>query len=266
MVKLFRLLLGSLAILAVLSVDAARPRAELLITPKRIILDESSRDAVFRLVNRSTETRTYELAWRQMRMAADGSLEDAGDAAPGGADRLVMVAPMRVTLAPGGRQTVRVSPRLPDSLPEGEYMSHLMFRPVDGKADTQSGTASSMRLQVRLGFSVPVIVRHGALDSQVQVQPVGIDSEAGTVTIALMRTGGTSTYGNIELYWGQPQQVGIQVGRLDGVAVYANLGQRQLTLPFTPPAGVQIGPGMLTVRYVDPEANMLLDEASVTLR
>lgn len=263
---LLRLILG-LTLAALIGGVPGGARAELLITPKRVVLDDKSRDATFRLVNTSSVTQSYELIWRQLRMDEQGGLIEARDGAPGGVNRLVMVSPMRVTLEPGGRQTVRIIPRLPDGLPEGEYMSHLTFRPT---GSTQPGGGSgapgaAMQLKVRVGFSVPVILRHGPLDGSATIRPVGIDAQNNRLTLELRRQGSVSIFGDVAIYWGQPGQDGIEVGRLDGVAIYANLTRRLSAVPLTPPAGVTIGPGMLLVRYMDPDTRDVLAESTVRL-
>lgn len=238
--------------------------AELLITPKRLVLDAQSRDGSFRLVNTSDRAQSYELVWQQLRMNEMGGLDDQGENAAGAASRLLILAPTRVTLQPGERQTVRLIPRLPEGLPEGEYMSHLLFRPVTPPAPgTASGTGAAMQLAVRVGFSIPVILRHGNLAARAAIRPIGID--AAGITIEMQREGLASVFGNLSVFWGQPGRDGLQVGRLDGVAIYANLTRRTVTVPFDPASGVTVGAGLLMVRYIDPASNAVLAESTVRL-
>jgi len=255
------LLLALLAPALLLPVPAA---AELLITPKRLVLDAQSRDGSFRLVNTSDRAQSYELIWQQLRMNETGGLDDQGENAAGAASRLITLAPTRVTLQPGERQTVRLIPRLPEGLPEGEYMSHLLFRPVTPPPPgSASGQGAAMQLAVRVGFSIPVFLRHGNLAASAAVRPIDIDP-AG-VTVEMLREGSASVFGNLSLFWGQPGRDGVQVGRLDGVAVYANLTRRTVTVPFDPDSGVKVGAGLLMVRYVDPASNAVLAESTVRL-
>ncbi|MBU0725426.1 MAG: fimbria/pilus periplasmic chaperone [Alphaproteobacteria bacterium] len=265
MLQISRLLIGLfLAALAGTGLSTSA-QAELLITPKRIVLDGTTRDAMFRLVNTSSRTQVYELVWRQLRMNEQGALLEEDENVPGGVSRLVMVAPTRVTLEAGARQTVRVNPRIPEGLPDGEYMSHLTFRPVSsGQPVEGTGAAgASMRMQVRIGFSVPVILRQGPVEGAVSIQPIGIDPQAGTVTVEMRRAGAISIFGDVSVYWGQPGQDGVQVGRLDSVAIYANLTRRVSVVPLNPPEGMRIGPGLLMVRYADPETGNVLAESTV---
>ena len=57
----------------------------------------------------------------------------------------------------------------------------------------------------------------------------------------------------------------VQVGRLDSVAIYANLTRRTVTVPFDPASGVTVGAGLLMVRYIDPASNAVLAESTVRL-
>lgn len=184
--------------------------ADLLITPKRLVLDSQSRDGIFRLVNTSDRAQSYELVWQQLRMNEMGTLDDMGENAAGAASRLIVLAPTRVTLQPGERQTVRLIPRLPEGLPEGEYMSHLLFRPVTPPPPgAATGQGAAMQLAVRVGFSIPVILRHGNLAARAAIRPIGID--AGGVTIEMQREGAASVFGNLSVFWGQPGRDGLQV-------------------------------------------------------
>ncbi|EKE76535.1 fimbrial biogenesis chaperone [Oceanibaculum indicum] len=239
--------------------------ADLLITPKRLVLDSQSRDGIFRLVNTSDRAQSYELVWQQLRMNEMGTLDDMGENAAGAASRLLLLAPTRVTLQPGERQTVRLTPRLPEGLPEGEYMSHLLFRPVTPPPPPSSvtGQGAEMQLAVRVGFSIPVFLRHGNLSAQAAIRPIGID--ANGVTVEMRREGTASIFGNLSMFWGQPGRDGLQVGRLDSVAIYANLTQRTVTVPFDPASGVTVGAGLLMVRYTDPDSNAVLAESTVRL-
>lgn len=259
-----RTLFAILALAAAIGISGPAA-ADLIITPKRLVLDSATNDAVFRLVNSSSGRRTYELVWTQLRMDAGGRLVDAGDDAPGGVAGLLRVAPTRVTLEPGERQTIRLLVRPPDNLPEGEYMSHLSFRPTGGVDDAPSSGVSEVRLQARVGFSVPVIFRHGRLTSSVSVQPTEIDLAGGIVNVDVAREGMASVFGRVEIYWGKPGAAGTRVGFLDGFAVYANVSRLLATVPLSPPEGVVIGPGLLMVRYVDPNNNEVLAETVVRL-
>jgi P pilus assembly chaperone PapD len=73
--------------------------ADLIVTPTRIILDDRTPGAEFRAVNTSQEPRAYRVAWRELRMAANGQLvERSGDTAHGAASALVRVSPAQIRL------------------------------------------------------------------------------------------------------------------------------------------------------------------------
>lgn len=87
--------------------------------------------------------------------------------------------PRSVALSPGEAQTVRLQVRAPSGTGEGEYRSHLYFRSVRDQKQPAERTAADTTLGLRLtpiyGITIPVIVRLGTLDINVDVDSVGLD-------------------------------------------------------------------------------------------
>jgi fimbrial chaperone protein len=240
--------------------------ANLLVTPKRLVLDDATSRSELRVLNQSDKAVSYRIDWRQLRMDQSGALKEV-DGGSGGVDQLVRVAPSRFRLDPGERQSIRIRFRPPPGMPTGEYMSHLTLRPqAEAAADRgdSGGKGSSFQLDVKLAISIPVVVRHGQLSSGAKIRPLGFNRTSSTLSLELERLGGASLHGTIEVYWGQANETGEQVASLGSVAVYANLERRRLDLPLRRKAGGPIGRGLLHIRYLDSDSGELL--TSHTLR
>lgn len=240
--------------------------ADLMITPKRVILSKGAYRATLHLLNDSNETRIYELGWKQMRMDNTGKLiEDTDPVAAGNASSLVVLNPRRVVLAPGESQAVKLRARLPAELPFGEYISHLSFAPVDvPTAEFEGSTEGAQtRIRVLLGIAIPVIVRHGDLSSSADVRITGLDIEHGFLDVDVSRQGTASIVGNLEGYWGLPGQPGTLIAQLNNVAVYANLSFVHQRIPFNLPENFQFQPGLLHVIYRDPSTLKIMSQSTI---
>ncbi len=240
--------------------------ADLMVTPKRVILSKGEYTATLHLLNDSNEMRSYELSWKQMRMDNTGKLiEDRDPVAAGNASSLVVVNPRRVVLAPGEAQAVKLRARLPAELPFGEYISHLSFSPVDVPAASFDviGEGAQTQVRVLLGIAIPIIVRHGDLTSSASVRITGIDIPRGLLMVDLTRQGTASIVGNLEGYWGLPGQPGKLIAQLNNVAVYANLNLVSQRIPLQLPEGFQFQPGLLHVIYRDPSTFDVLTQSTI---
>lgn len=240
--------------------------ADLMVTPKRIVMEKGNKRATLHLLNTSDETRTYEVSWSQMRMDITGKLvADPDPVAAGNASSFVTASPKRVVLAPGERQAVRLRARFPAELPHGEYMSHLTFAPVgainQGAAEDAPG--AQIKIDVVLGIALPVVVRYGDLAASATLRVTGMDIKERLVAVELVRQGNASIIGNLEGYWGQPGRTGTLVAQLNGVAIYPNINLTTRNIPMNPPEGFQFIPGMLHVIYRDPSTREILAQSTV---
>lgn len=252
-------------LLAANALLSAPAMADLMVTPKRVILSKGEKSATLHLLNDSNEIRTYELTWKQMRMDNTGKLvEDPDPVAAGNASSLVVVNPRRVVLLPGESQAVKLRVRLPDELPFGEYISHLSFAPIaQANPNSTGGGGAATRIRVLLGIAIPIIVRHGDLSSSATVQITGIDIPRGVIKVDIMRQGTASILGNIEGYWGQPGQPGTLIAQLNNVAVYANLNRVSWEIPLNLPEGFRFQPGLVYMIYRDPATQNVLAQSTI---
>ena len=240
----------------------AQGPGDLTVVPTRVVLEGRDRSAQLSLINRAARAATYRISFTRMRMTEDGRFEEIDEPAPGEqfADPLIRYSPRQVTLEPGVAQTIRFMLRKPADLAAGEYRSHLVLRavPDDISNSVEAEAVGDRNLTVRLTpvyrIAVPVIVRHGELRasaelSQLRFEPGG-EGAGPAVSFRLDRWGNRSLYGDVAVTF-IPDHGGAEtvVGRIVGLAVYTPNPARSLTLPLSPPPGIELRAGRLKVGF-----------------
>lgn len=234
--------------------------ADVTVAPKRVVFDGETRSAELVLVNRGAESVTYRIDWTQKRMTEDGELVDPEQPGPedDAAGAMIRYAPRQIVLAPGERQIVRLFLRKPGGLARGEYRSHLLFRavpPAEAAADVeqiQDDRGFATRMNLVFGLSLPVIVRHGDLDAEVDLTDIRLETGAAVpaISLSLARSGDRSVFGDLvatlQPAGGGPEVV---IGEARGLAVYLPLARRKVRLSLFPPAGAGLQGGTLKLAY-----------------
>lgn len=239
--KLFRPLLVFILTLAFVGGSSHVARADLTITPVRVVFEGRDRSATVELINLTNRTNTYRLRWMEMKMGPSGRYElmPADESNPNSVSKMVIFTPRQVTIQPKGHQTIRLSLRRPADLPVGEYRAHLaMVRLAKQGPDlpeNRKDVATSM--QVNLGFSIPVIVRSGEdKDLKISLVSPKLDMNNDTpprpqLSISVQRDAGKfSTYGTIRVLWRQSGKDEKEIGRMTNVALYPELDKRPLNI------------------------------------
>lgn len=286
-----RLVCGLLFLAAIVgTITCALPvRAQglgnLTVTPTRVVFEGRNRSAVIALVNNGGEAAVYRISVINMRMSESGQFEriEAGKRLPGEqfADKLFRYAPRQVELAPGESQNIRLLLRKPAGLAEGEYRSHLLIQaiPKDGAGQsveaptTQGGV--SINLLVIPGVSLPVIVRHGALEAQGRISDLYMLSpekpdDQSRLSFRIGRSGSRSLFGDLAARYFPPgKEEGLVISQMNQLAVYTPNAARSVIMPLTFPKGVtpQTG-GRIEVTYSTPpvEGAKPIARGSLTIR
>ena len=217
------------------AVPATAGVGDLLVAPTRIVLN-GSRGAEIILSNIGDDVATYRISVELRRMKEDGSLEDVAVAndKEKTAQAMILYAPRRVTIAPNEPQTIRISARAPQGLPDGEYRAHLLFRavppprPVKPAAEVKG---IAFELIPIYGVTIPVVIRMGNLQAKVGIANVQLASEGGKPAVALdlVRGGDRSVFGDVRVFKaGVKEPIAIQ----RGVAVYTEVGSRHVVIPL----------------------------------
>ena len=264
---------------------AALPaRAQLLLSPTRVIFEGTMRAAQVDVVNTTSQRAVYRLSLVNRRMTERGENVAADPPLPG--ERflgdMVRFSPRQLVLEPGASQVVRLSLRKPEGLQAGEYRSHLHIERVADGSDTTSvesvvGTGSSQNMQIRLtalvGAMIPVIVREGPPAVTLAVRELQLAPASGSdpaaLSFALSREGNRSVYGDVVVTLvpatgGAP----VEVARLSGIAVYVPNAILRLRVALQPPPGMVLDKGRLRVAFqLKPEDGArALAEADLELR
>ena len=240
-----------LALLA--SIPARAGVGDLLVAPTRIVLN-GSRGAEIVLSNIGDEVATYRVSVELRRMKPDGTLEDVTEAndKEKAAQAMILYAPRRVTIAPNEPQTIRISARAPQGLPDGEYRAHLLFRavppprPVTAPREVKG---IAFELIPVYGVTIPVVIRMGNLQAKVGIANVQLTQEAGkaAVSLDLTRAGDRSVFGDVRVFKpGVKDPIAIQ----RGVAVYTEIGTRHVTIPISD-GFARSAAGAVTVDFVE---------------
>lgn len=247
------------AALAVSLVAASTPAragiGDLLVAPTRLVLD-GRKGAEVILNNIGDEPATYRISVEFRRMTPDGGLTDVAEptAEEKLAQEMIVYAPRRVTLAPHQPQSVRVSARAPQGLPDGEYRIHLLFRAIPPSKPVTAASAETPKgirfaLIPVYGVTIPVIVRFGNLQAKAGIANVRLETRDGKPAVALdlSRSGDRSTFGEVRvLKAGVKNPIAIQ----KAVAVYKEVASRRVSIPIDESfKGALSGP--VTVQYVE---------------
>lgn len=264
-------LLRALACTAALIAQPALAAGDLLVAPTRVLL-EGGRGTEVILNNVGSEPATYRISLELRRMNAEGKLDEVPVGAESDAEKatlaMVSYAPRRVTLPPNQPQVVRVGARLSPDLPDGEYRVHMLFRAVPDATPAAAVTQQnglSIALTPIYGVTIPVIVRKGALQATAVISDVHIvrRGNQSALSFQLARSGDRSVYGRLRV---TKAGVAKPLYEARGIAVYAELAQRTVSLPI--PADVAAAmTGPVTVQYLeDNDTGGVIAEAKADLR
>lgn len=237
-------------------------RADILISPQRVVLNSDNRQTVINLHNPGNAARAYRLTWVERRLGEDGQLISLKEGEnPLSIASMVRFSPRRVVIEPGKTQTVRLDYRPPADLKPGEYRSHLRIgmeplTDASGSSGSSGGTeimrgereGMSFRLEALMSFAVPVFVRHGAGAAAVQitaVEPTMIKrdntSEPG-LSVSLTRSGEFSTYGRLVVYQQLNTNAPVEeISETGGITMYTEINNLKRVLNLKPGARLQPG-------------------------
>lgn len=250
---------------------------DVLVAPTRIVFEGPKRAAEVTLVNVGQSRGTYRITLIDYRMSESGQLEEIDpESNQFSASRLVRFSPRQVTLEPNYMQTVRILLRKPADLPPGEYRSHLLFRsipeprPAPDPTQQKPQEGISIELTPIFGISIPLIVRHGELGSEADIENVSVRPPSagspGSVLVTVVRKGARSVYGRLRVSF-RPDGTGESkvLAVMNGIAVYPPLDRRQVTIPIEGEAA-PLPPGQITVTYSDLEGENERVYAEATAR
>jgi pili/flagellar assembly PapD-like chaperone len=263
-----RFVLFLIAVLAFLSsivvVEETVAQGGLQILPTRIVFEGRTRSAQVNVINQGTESQTYRISFKNMRMKEDGSYEDVEDARPDEkfASDFIRYSPRQIVIPPGESQVVRLVLRKKRDLPPGEYRSHMLFRElppenVGESLEALSGKKGDIKIMLIpiMGITIPVIVRHGEGKATAQIGDLKLDDSEEpnaplVLSLHLNRQGNRSLYGDLTASF-KPENGGeeLEVARLNGLAVFTPNKNRVVKMKLAAPEGVELKRGLLSIVY-----------------
>jgi P pilus assembly chaperone PapD len=243
---------------------------DLLVAPTRVVL-EGGRGTEVILNNVGNQPATYRISLELRRMDAEGRLDEVAIGEETVKEKatlgMISYAPRRVTLPPNQPQVIRIGARISPDLPDGEYRAHMLFRAVPDATPVTSGPREGLSIALTpiYGVTIPVIVRKGALQATAAISAVHLDRQGGRAALAftLARSGSRSVYGRLRV---TRAGVAKPIYEARGIAVYAEVSQRTVSLPLTPEVAALM-PGAVTVQYLeDNDTGGLIAETQAVLR
>jgi len=238
-------------------------QGNLLITPRRVVFEGSTRSIDLNLANTGSDTAIYAISLVQIRMKEDGGFETITEPDSGQmfADRNIRFFPRSVTLGPGETQVLKVQLYRTNQLKPGEYRSHFYFRavpkvrPLGEEAPLVDSNAISVRLVPIFGITIPVIIRVGASTTSIKITNLKLDltnSDEPVFSFIFRRSGNMSVYGDLTVDYISTQGAITRVAIANGVAVYTPNITRKFSLKLNRIVGVDYRSGTLRIIYSAP--------------
>ncbi len=217
-------------------------QASLLISPVRVVMDDSTRSAEVSLLNTTQVTNRYRIEWIEYRQDQnDRYVIDTNNRRP--ASRMLSYSPRMVTLAPGKMQKIRLRYR-PSTVEEGEYRSHLRMTALAPDSNDlnkdNSGKNAKLAINVQLSFDLPIIVRKGSGDVQVDIEKIKLlpavsahENSTAKMLVTFNHQGNFSSSGRVEILM-QPQRGAAvsQIGLLNNVNVFPDVDTINKVIPL----------------------------------
>jgi len=242
------------------AINAMAAPGDLLVSPVRVVFEGRDRVAEITLVNKGEKETKYRVSVENRRMKRDGSFEiiDQPEDGVRTAEKLFRYAPRRIVLAPNAPQTLRVVLRKPADLEEGEYRSHLQFAAVPEDAGTNSieqgaeGTDDiSIRLTPIYGVTIPIIVRHGAVEADAMITQANVaEGNGGNVDVSFVwkREGTMSLYGDFKIFAGDDDS---PIAEAKGLALYTPNIERLVKMVISVENAARIKGRPLKIEFSD---------------
>jgi len=254
-------------------------QGNLLVFPKRIVLEGDKKSETITLSNTGKDTAKYNISFVQIRMKEDGSFENIMEPDSGQqfAQPYLRFFPRSVTLGPNESQVVKVQLTKTSDLKEGEYRSHMYFRavpkilPLGEKPPLKDSNAITVKLVPIFGITIAAIIRVGVSSSKVKLNNLAFESRVDSAPLIKMqinRTGNMSVYGDIHVFYISTTGKSTEVGFVQGVAVYTPGKLRRTRVELKRSADINYNKGKLRVTYItQPDAkNVILDEEELILK
>lgn len=262
--KLFTLFVFSVTCF-VASQSFAIAGANLMVTPSRVVFEDRTRTAQVTLLNTGDETGSFRISFIRQQMTESGEFIRVEANEKGKySDQMIRYSPRQVTLPAGQSQVVRLMLRKPRDLEAGEYRSHMLFQMIP-KA-SKSSIDSAMNTNTKgitieiipiVGVSIPVIARHGKLESRLKLEnarinPATENNPKPSISVNMLRNGNQSIYGDFRaIFTPNDGSDPIVIALVNGVAVYTPNSLRQFAIPLSIPLETPLKEGKVRILFLE---------------
>lgn len=233
---------------ALLLTGAPQAQADVMIMPIRVVFSSRDRMQDITVFNSSNnQGGTYIMSWMNVQQTESGDYKKLDKPLNPEFDpeTAILFSPRQVSLAPGGKQRVRMSLRRPADLPDGEYRTHLYLKNTKRQSAGKMGMTGpegqnmSIGMGMNVGIAVPVVVRQGVYDGTASIgQPKFLPAPPGPKTapqieFVIERAGKFSTMGNVKVYW-KPPSGGeeVLIARQNAVNIFHEVPRRIMRIPL----------------------------------
>ena len=251
---------ATLSLASFAPIQQAQAAGDLLVAPTRVVLDGRRGTEVI-LNNIGVEEATYRISLELRRMNDIGKLDDVAPEAANDKEKAVLeiirFAPRRVTLPPNQPQSIRIGLQGTETLPDGEYRAHMLFRaiPKAAEATAEEGPANGLKINLIpvYGVTIPVIIRKGELKATAAIANATLvrDAEGAALRFDIARKGDRSVFGEVHI---TKPGVAEPLLVVKGIAVYPELDARSVTLPLDAEAAAKMQGEVVISYYEAPEA------------
>lgn len=211
------------------------PQQTILLSSRRIMLDDSSRSGEVLLVNPSDKPVSYKVTLIEMQMDESGKLArlPVGTTSERSLKPLLKFAPQQVTVGAHGAQKIRVAVG-PNKLQAGEYRTHLQVAVVPSGVESTDPDPSriSIRFRVVPAISIPVLFRAGNPTASATLANGSVIGNQ--LHVELCRTGERSIRGDLAVYVESNEKRREQVGLIRDLTVYYPNSVRKVVVPLKP--------------------------------
>jgi len=245
-------------------------RAEVLLLPTRVVMENNDRFTTVVVKNVGNATGNFSVSLVDMQMKEDGLVTDMdpGKPDPYSAIPYLRIAPKSITLKPGETQNVRIMVRKPEDLPLGEYRSHLRLSldndNVEGINDSTTNPLNPTKqpeahisVKANLVLVIPVILRNGETTVSMKIADPKLtrdDKGKAALGLTLLREGTRSSMGDFSITYTGPDGKPQLIKSFPGVPVYRPLDKRTVSIPLDDiPKGIDLNRGKLDIVYAAQE-------------
>ena len=237
-----------------------KAQGDLLLYPKRIVLEGRKKAETINLSNTGKDTVKYFISVVQSRMKVDGGFETITlpDSGQRFADKYFRIYPRNVVLGPKESQSVKIQLINTIGLEPGEYRSHIYFRaepdkkPLGEVEPLKDSTTISVNLVAVFGITIPIIIRVGESTTNVILSDASFEMKRDsipTLKVDFNRSGNMSVYGDVSVDHISLQGKATRIGSVKGMALYTPNLLRHFNLLLDKKAGIDYHKGKLHIAY-----------------